>query len=327
MKSSKPGVPWRALILLAVIALSACGGSDSGSDLRVRASVAGEDVAAGPVMDGAAQALTLAHDAVLDIDAAAAVSVSADSSVATVETVSPTRHLVRFASPGGATVVLTVISQADGGSARLTVSVQPQRFENRFRRAGQVLTYRLQYLGPDGELESEYTETEVIGTVAANGDYSILVSNDNTPESGYLYTAFYDADGNDLGYDEFIWQTVDGERYDDGNSCTTTWAGADLAFPLYVGKRWTATPDNGCRGMMTVLNEVLGYEVIQTAAGPVAALLRRRTPPDLPHLAETCWWSVQTGLNLRCTRSWRESDGAGVRELGSIVRDLLSIDG
>ena len=203
MQVPRLGTGLWALLLSAAILLAACG-DDDGSDLQVRASVDGEDVVASPIGADAEEAIEVPSGSLLELDAKAAVTLSTDSDAATIETASPERHKVRFVSPGGATVVLRVASLADGGTARLTVRVLPQRFDNHFRRAGQRLSYRVVKRGLDGKVASETGEIDRVGSVATNGDYTLVLADYSTPTQGEYYVVFFDADGNELGYDFFV---------------------------------------------------------------------------------------------------------------------------
>lgn len=323
------GAPLRALGVVAVMALAACGGGSSSDEkpaFGVNVAVDGTADAANPLTAGETSTIEVPSGATLVFESAGETrwEPTATGSSYEVNGFSFTSKSMTVSSNAGGSLVVVFTDKADASQkATLNVTVAPKEFQRVAPVDGQVATWSLDWTDTLGDTtrQDQFVRTVLMD----NGRYGTEAG--TTPGTYSVLRVLYDAQDRNLGY-------VDTGT---GVECLFDQPVAGVSYPLQVGKSWSGDAKRDCERSSVVFhysNAVEAYERITVPQGTHDTLRIRSesrstvtfSNPDFPVLAftssMTCWWAVDLGRNVKCKYSDRFDDGStdgGTSELKGLT--------
>jgi hypothetical protein len=326
------GASWRALGVVAVMALAACGGGagDDEPPLEVTVTVDGVADSSGPLTAGETSTMEVPSGATLVFASEGETrwAPTATGSTYAVNSFSFTSKSMTVSSNAGGTLVVVFTDKANPSQkATLNVTVAPKEFQ----RVAVV----------DGE-SSEWTYVRVnrddvshTDTLRANvrllddeGSYSIWLE---TLSGGTSWvTTNYDAQ-----------DRMTGISFGSGG-CTDDAPQVLLSYPLHVGKQWSGTSTRTCDGVknydQSYERTVEAFERISVPAGSFEALriksvtnFTNHGDPNVPggaySVTRTCWWATMLGRNVKCEFTYDYPDSVPGNYSRSLTQTMTKLPG
>jgi len=313
------GAPLRALGMVAVMALAACGGGGSSHDepaLEVTVNVDGVADSAGPLSAGETSTVEIASGATLVFDSPGETRwepTTTDSSF-TVNSFSFTSKSMTVSSNAGGTLVVVFTNKADPSQkATLNVTVAAKEFARVARVDGEVESWSTSIV--DSARGTTQTNTLRRTVLLDQGRYGIEDEDTDTGASSGVRNLF-DAQDRDLGY---VFTAT-------GEECLYDNPLVVLSYPLRVGTSWSSDARDDCSTFQSVdlhsSGTVEAFERIVVPQGSHDALrIKSETlttitshEPTFPvftfTVTSTCWWAVDLGRNVKCDYTTISSDGS-----------------
>jgi hypothetical protein len=306
------GAPLRALGVVAVMALAACGGSD-GDDkpaLEVIVKVDGVADAAGPLSAGETSTVAVASGTTLVFDSPGETrwEPTASESSFAVNSFSFTSKSMTVSSNAGGTLVVVFTNKADASQkATLNVTVAPKEFERVAPREGEIAIWNSKLYYSDGTTTDEGYRTRA--TLLENGQYGLDRAYSDSPDA-YVTRSLYDEQDGYLG-----WSSL-GSSF----SCLYDASTANVSYPMHVGKTWsgsaTRTCTDGSGFGVNFTRTVAAFQRLTVAAGEFDTLrieselaYELSIPSDNYTVTSTCWWAVQSGRMVKCDYVYHFPEG------------------
>jgi hypothetical protein len=323
------GAPLRALGVVAVMALAACGGGgDDKKDppLGVTVTVDGTAESSGPLMAGETSTIEVPSGATLVFASEGETRWDpvATGSSYTVNSFSFTSKSMTVSSNAGGALVVVFTNKADESQkATLNVTVAPKEFGRVDVVDGEASEWTYVRINRDENSVTDHLRAHV-KFLDEDGNYSIwLETLDEGPTT--WVTTNYDAQ-----------DRVTGVSFGSG-ACTDDAPVVQLSYPLHVGKQWSGTSTRTCSGVksydQSYERTVEAFERISVPAGAFDALrvksvvnFTNLSDPNVPGGAysstRTCWWATTLGRNVKCEFTYAYPDGVSGNYSRSLTQTM-----
>ena len=328
------GAPLRALGMVAVMALAACGGgggSDEKPAFGVTVTVDGVADPAGPLTAGETGTIEVPSGATLVFASADETrwEPAATGSSYTVNDFSFTSKSMTVSSNAGGSLAVVFTDKVDASQkATLNVTVAPRQFQRVAVADGESSEWT--YLRVDRDDQSRTDELRAhVKATDGEGNYSVWFETLNEGGANWT-TTNYDAQDRSIGI-------TFGE-----NGCTDDPAVVLVSYPVFVGKHWSGTSTRTCIGAksfdQSYQRTVEAFERITVPAGTfdtlrIKSLVNFTNVSDSQvtggaySLTRTCWWATTLGRNVKCEFTYAYPDGVPGTYSRSLTQTMTKAPG
>jgi hypothetical protein len=326
------GAASRALGMVAVMALAACGGGGSSEEkpaFGVTVTIDGAADAAGPLAAGETETIEVPSGATLVFESAGETrwEPTATGSSYEVNSFSFTSKSMTVSSNAGGSLMVVFSDKADASQkATLNVTVAAKEFDRVARVDGETETWSTTTTDSAG---APRVTTRLDRTVLMDAGGYGIESEDAETGASFGVRTLYDSQDRVLGY-----------RYiASGEDCLNDKPVVMVEYPLQVGKSWSSDTKQLCSSFQSVEDHSSGtveaFERIVVPQGSHDTLRLRyegrststsiypTVPPFVFSWTATCWWAVDVGRMVKCETATQGSDGSS-SQITSVLTDLTS---